>query len=205
MGNVVVRVHDLLWISKDAELCSSHQPAWLRDALKRSPVVVVRRAEAPPGLIPVGIRGLAREQRHATFLRKDDVLACRTPESLVAEQVWHEFSPTLPLPLLDALKVVSEFSKRKHLVWGPIGSVGYQLATGMPSASFASDLDLLVRCDDLLSHTCLQTLHAIQPGHVRLDVILEGPQGAVALQEYLQNPQALIKTVRGPRIAAFTW
>src|SRR5260370_753968 len=92
MGNVVVRVHDLLWISKDAELCSSHQPAWLRDALKRSPVVVVRRAEAPPGLIPVGIRGLAREQRHATFLRKDDVLACRTPESLVAEQVWHEFS-----------------------------------------------------------------------------------------------------------------
>jgi phosphoribosyl-dephospho-CoA transferase len=205
MGNAVVRVHDLLWISKDAELWSSHQPAWVRDALKRSPVVVVRRAEAPPGFIPVGIRGLGREQRHAAFLRKDDVLACRTPESLAAEQAWHEFSPALPLPLLDVLKVVSEFSKRKHLVWGPIGSVGYQLATGMPAANFASDLDLLVRCDDLLSHTCLQTLHAIQRGHVRLDVILEGPQGAVALEEYLQNPQVLIKTVRGPRIAAFTW
>ena len=204
MGGVV-RVHDLLWISKGAELWSLHQPAWVRDALRQSPVVVVRRAEAPSGFIPVGIRGIRREQRYAAFLRKDDVLGCRTPESLAAGQAWHESSAALPLPLLDALKVVSELSKRKNLVWGPIGSVGYQLATGMPAASVASDLDLLVRCNDLLSHTCLQTLHAIQSGMVRLDVSLEGPQGAVALDEYLHNPQALIKTIRGPRIAAFTW
>jgi phosphoribosyl-dephospho-CoA transferase len=200
-----VRVHDLLWVSKDTELLSAGQPAWLRNALKQSPVVVVRRAEAPPGFIAVGIRGGSREHRYAAFLRKDDVLACRTPESLATEQVWCEYPAALPLPLLRALKMVSEFSERQCLVWGPIGSVGYQLATGMPATSATSDLDLLVRCDDLLSSTCLRALHAIHPGRVRVDVILEGPQGAVALEEYLQDRPALIKTVRGPRIAAFTW
>jgi len=202
-GNV--RVHDLLWISKETELRSLHQPEWVGDALGQSPVVVVRRAEAPTGFVAVGIRGTSREQRYATFLRQDDVLACRTPESLAAEQAWHESSAALPLSLLNALRVVSEFSKRRHLDWGPIGSVGYQLATGIPAASIASDLDLIIRCDELLSHTCLQALHAIQAGPVRLDVILEGPRGAVALEEYLHSPQALIKTIMGPRIAVFTW
>jgi phosphoribosyl-dephospho-CoA transferase len=204
-SNDTVRVHDLLWISKNTELLSLGPPVWVADALTQSPVVVVRRAEAPAGFIAVGIRGSSREQRHAAFLREDDVLACTTPESLATEQVWYESSATLPLALLHALERVSEFSKRNHLVWGPIGSVGYQLATGMRTTSAKSDLDMLVWCDDFLSHTCLHALHAIHPGPVRVDVILEGPAGAVALEEYLQGRPALIKTVRGPRIAAFTW
>lgn len=203
-SNDAVRVHDLLWISKDTELLSLGQPAWVRDALTQSSVVVVRRADAPPGFIPVGIRGSSRGQRHAAFLRKADVLACRTPESLAAEQVWHEASVALPLPLLRALKMVGEFSRRNHLVWGPVGSVGYQLATGTPVTGAASDLDMLVRCDASLSRACLRALHTIHPGLVRVDVILEGPAGAVALEEYLQDRPALIKTVRGPRIDTFT-
>jgi phosphoribosyl-dephospho-CoA transferase len=204
-SNDAVRVHDLLWISKDTELLSLGQPAWVREALTQSSVVVVRRADAPSGFIPVGIRGSSREQRHAAFLRKDDVLACRTPESLAAEQVWHEASAALPLPLLRALKMVGEFSRGNHLVWGPIGSVGYQLATGTPVTGATSDLDMLVRCDASLSRACLRALHTIHTGLVRVDVILEGPVGAVALEEYLQDRPALIKTVRGPRIEAFTW
>ena len=204
-SNDAVRVHDLLWISKDTELLSLGQPAWVRDALTQSSVVVVRRADAPPGFIPIGIRGSSREQRYAAFLRKADVLACRTPESLAAEQEWHEASAALPLPLLHALEMVCEFSKRNHLVWGPIGSVGYQLATGMPVTSATSDLDMLVRCDASLSRACLRALQTIHPGLVRVDVILEGPAGAVALEEYLQDRPALIKTFRGPRIDAFTW
>jgi len=77
-----VTVHDLLWISKDTELFSLGQPAWVREVLTRSSVVVVRRADAAPGFIAVGIRGSSRGQRHAAFLRKADVLAYRTPESL---------------------------------------------------------------------------------------------------------------------------
>ncbi len=204
-SNDAVRVHDLLWISKDAELLSLGQPTWVRDAVRQSSVVVVRRADAPPGFIPVGIRGSSRGQRHAAFLRKADVLACRTPESLAAEQVWHEASAALPLPLLRALKIVGEFSKGNHLVWGPIGSVGYQLATGTPVTGATSDLDMLVRCDAFLRRECLRALHTIHPGLVRVDVILEGPTGAVALEEYLQDRPALIKTIRGPRIDAFTW
>jgi phosphoribosyl-dephospho-CoA transferase len=199
-----VKVHDLLWISKGSELWSLDHPSWVRDALGQAPVVVVRRTEAPRGFVAVGIRGTSREQRHAAFLRKQDVLARRTPGSLAAEQAWHRSSLALPLALFTALEMVGELSKKRQLLWGPIGSVGYQLATGMPATSATSDLDLLVRCNDLLDHESLRALHALQLG-VRFDVILEGPQGAVALDEYLQNRRTLIKTKRGPRVAVFSW
>lgn len=200
-----MKVHDLLSISKDTELLSSGQPEWVRDALKQSPVVVVRRAASPLGFIPVGIRGSRREQRHATFLRKKDVFACRTPESLAADHVWQESSTALALPLVRALRIVSEFSRTRHLVWGPIGSVGYQLATGIAVTNATSDLDILVRCDEYLTETCLRAFHTIPYDRVRVDVILEGPEGAVTLEEYLQNRHALIKTIGGPRLATFTW
>jgi phosphoribosyl-dephospho-CoA transferase len=200
-----LRAHDLLWIRKDAELLSPEEPAWVRSALAQSLVVVVRRAQAPPRFIPIGIRGCSRGHRHAAFLRRSDVVACKTPESLAAEKAWLKASTAIPPGLLAALRTVSEFSEREHLVWGPTGSVGYQLATGMQATSNTSDLDVLVRCSDPPSRARLRALHdTIRRVVVRVDVILEGPKGAVALEEYLQNRNALIKTNRGPLLGTFT-
>jgi phosphoribosyl-dephospho-CoA transferase len=199
-----LRVHDLLWIREDAELLSPDEPAWIQNALEQAAVVVVRRAEAPPKFISVGIRGHSRAHRHAAFLRRSDMLACRTPESLASEKTWRKVSTAISPGLRTALKIVTGFSEREHLVWGPIGSVGYQLATGMQATSDTSDLDVLVRCGDFPNRALLRAFHdAIRPCVVRVDVILEGPQGAVALEEYLQNRNALIKTNRGPRFGTF--
>jgi phosphoribosyl-dephospho-CoA transferase len=201
-----VKVHDFLWISRGAELLSPEEPTWARDALARAAVVVVRRAEAPPGFIPVGIRGASREQRHAAFLRTGDVLARIRPESLAEDRAWHQPWVTIPSTLLEALEFMGDFSERQNLVWGPIGSVGYYLATGMPATNATSDLDVAISCTALLNRACLRALYdAIRDCRARVDVILEGPEGAVALGEYLQDREVLTKTTRGPRIAAFSW
>jgi phosphoribosyl-dephospho-CoA transferase len=201
-----VKVHDFLWISGGAELLSPEEPAWARDALTRAALVVVRRAEGPPGFIPVGIRGRGREHRHAAFLRTSDVLARRSPESLAEDRAWHQPWVTIPSTLLEALELMSDFSERRHLVWGPIGSVGYYLATGMPATRVTSDLDVVISCTAFLNRASLRALDdAIHHCRARVDVILEGPAGAVALGEYLQDREVLTKTTRGPRIAAFTW
>jgi phosphoribosyl-dephospho-CoA transferase len=199
-----LRVHDLVWSCKDAQLLSPDKPAWVRNALEQASVVVVRRAEAPLGFIPIGIRGRSRAHRHAAFLRRSDVLACRTPESLAAEKAWLRVSTAISPGLRRALSTVTEFSEREHLVWGPIGSVGYQLATGIRATGDTSDLDVLVRYGDSPNRARLGAFHdAIRRCVVRVDVILEGPEGAVALEEYLQNRNALIKTNRGPRLGTF--
>ena len=198
--------HDLLWISQDAELLSADEPGWVGDVLHQARVVVVRRAEAPPGFVSVGIRGHKREQRHAALLRLSDVQARRTPESLAAEQKWHHHSVVIPVALLESLTLVAECAERKDLAWGPIGSVGFQLATGIPAASARSDLDVLIRCPTLPDRARLyEFCEAIGMGPAPMDVILEGPRGGVVLEEYLRKADALVKTSRGPRIGVLAW
>ncbi|MET8768854.1 hypothetical protein, partial [Streptomyces sp. NPDC004658] len=56
--------HDLVRLAAPADLrpvpCTGSQPAWVRDSLVAAPWAVVRRAPAPPGLVPVGVRGAGR-------------------------------------------------------------------------------------------------------------------------------------------------
>lgn len=59
------RPHDLLWGLRPEHL-PQEAPAWARAALGGHVPVVVRRAPAESGWVAVGIRGSAREQRHAT-------------------------------------------------------------------------------------------------------------------------------------------
>jgi phosphoribosyl-dephospho-CoA transferase len=200
-----VRAHDLLWIAEDSELFPEPQPAWVRDALSLMPVVVVRRVEAPPGFAAVGIRGRSRELRFAALVELKDVRKLRTPESLASERGWHENLARIPGRLRETLTLFDEFSDREKLVWGPVGSVGYQLATGLPVTTGESDVDVLIRCHvppDPLMLSAVRDVARKSMNH--LDVILEGPPGAVALEE-LHSREVLLKTSRGPRIAAFTW
>jgi phosphoribosyl-dephospho-CoA transferase len=90
-------------------------------------------------------------------------------------------------------------------VWEPVGSVGYQLATGLPVTTSESDVDVLIRCDVPPDRLMLSAVrHTARKSMARLDVILEGPPGAVALEE-LNSHDVLLKTSLGPRIAPFTW
>jgi phosphoribosyl-dephospho-CoA transferase len=205
MVDGTVRAHDLLWIAEDAELLPEPQPAWVRDALSQMPVTVARRAEAPPGFAAVGIRGRSRELRFAALVKLSDVRNLRTPESLASERGWRENLPAIPARLREALALFDEFSNLEKFVWGPVGSVGYQLATGLPVTTSESDVDVLIRCEVPPDRLMLSAVrHTARKSMARLDVILEGPPGAVALEE-LNSHDVLLKTSPGQRIASFTW
>ena len=177
-------------------LLPADAPAWTRLALRAAPWVVVRRTAAADGLIAVGVRGGDRSRRYPWTIAWNSVRESVAPEHL-ADTV-----PARNLPALAALPAVREILG--GLRWGPTGSVGFELATGIPTASATSDLDVVVRipiCDgevlDRLSagHTQLARLD------VRVDCQVETPAGAVALAELVSpSDEVLVRTPFGPRL-----
>jgi phosphoribosyl-dephospho-CoA transferase len=202
-----LRAHDLVQIAEGSELFSISTPGWATGALGRSRTVVVTRGQAPQGLLCVGIRGRMRGERHAALLREQDVKSWRTPESLSAEKNWSGYPGITRLPALQSLALVADYAEQEHLDWGPVGSVGYELATGVPTVSATSDLDVVIRCNVRLDFRRLKRLQElVSTAPARVDVILEGPLGGVALCDFLRSPErCLIKTSFGPRIDAFRW
>ncbi|HFG1465552.1 TPA: malonate decarboxylase holo-ACP synthase, partial [Klebsiella pneumoniae] len=90
--------------------------------------------------------------------------------------------------------------------WGVTGSTGYALATEIPVLHAASDLDLLIRAPQPLDREALlewQTRVAQLP--CRADTQVETPYGAFALNEWLRDGRALLKTSRGARLTATPW
>ena len=101
---------------------------------------------------------------------------------------------------------VSEYSVKERFVWGPIGSVGYQLATKLPVTTATSDLDVMIRCHLPPDRDQMRNFDEhLRKAPARVDVILEGPSGGVAMSEYLSGDEVLIKTSQGARIGPFVW
>lgn len=158
-------------------------PEWVNESLKRAPWVVVRRAAMRDGMIPVGIRGEPgrREQRYAAWLSPAAVQECVTPQML---------AKALP----EIGKVMQEFGLEG--CWGPGGSVGFELASGLQATTASSDLDLVV--ESQLSRAVAAALLASLPGKV--DVMLEMAEGGVVLADYANNSTYVARTTEGPRL-----
>jgi phosphoribosyl-dephospho-CoA transferase len=170
--------------------------------------VVVRRAQSSAGMIPVGIRGAMRSQRHAALLRESGVLDCVTPEQLATASPGGQRGA---LPAFAALAAVRAPLQHHALAWGPAGSAGFELATGIPTVSATSDLDLLVRIDERLAPATaavlwdeLRSVAAACGTHI--DVQVDTPAGGFALAEYAAGkPRVLLRTNEGPRRVADPW
>lgn len=197
-----MRPHDLLRLTPQAELIADDSPHWLAAALARATLVVVRRGEIQGDLVPVGVRGMTRAERFPAWLRRRDIAATITPESLA-----HSSAPRRPLPALAALAEVAKAAAPLDLVWGPAGSVGFELASGVAVVTEDSDLDIVLRPHMKHVRADLAAfMHRVELLAVRVDVTIESDMGAVALREWLQSPdRALIKTKSGPQLGAFSW
>ncbi|MEP9327478.1 malonate decarboxylase holo-ACP synthase [Paraburkholderia phymatum] len=205
------RAHDILRVRKlepfDAE------PAWVRDAFARAPFVVVRRAQAAAGFVAVGVRGAARNERYGTWTRSDDIEAAFTPEALSSASALAADRAALPaLPAFVALDALRrDTSCFASFAWGPSGSVGFELATGVPTVTSTSDLDLLIRMPNHLTHDEAARIQAALDGHaaqagVRIDAQLETPAGGVALSEYASRKAAVMaRHASGPQFVADPW
>jgi len=193
------RPHDLLLVS-DAVVTGA-APPWVHAALQATPWAVVRRGSAPPDHVAIGVRGPDRSHRHATTVACGRIRRIATPETL-AQLV----PPQRDVPAIVALHRIRTRMQTLGLPWGPTGSVGFELASGVPTATPDSDLDLVIRVDDLSAPTLGRLTNAhnmFERLPTRVDCQVELPGGAVALAELLSGQSdVLARTCAGPRLAA---
>jgi phosphoribosyl-dephospho-CoA transferase len=201
--------HDLLRLhNRDALTADGPIPNWVELALQRDCLVVVRRGFVRVGLVPIGVRGSGRHERFAAFAANSEIIERLSPEDLAGAPL-PEKSRLLAIPALAALPRVAAILEKTGRSWGPVGSVGFELASRQPTATASSDLDLVLRQDSCLSSHDASELHAkfaaaAEPA--RVDVLLETPAGGVILADVAANPdRVLIRTPHGARLVTDPW
>jgi phosphoribosyl-dephospho-CoA transferase len=206
---LTVAPHDLLKLgdTRLIPLSAQPEPSWVARVLAETPWVVVRRAPLEGEWIPVGVRGKQRSERHAAFVSPAAVKTRTSPEGLAAARSWKASPRTGIVAALKALDEVEEILAAYRLVWGPAGSVGFELASGAPTAASDSDLDIVIRSPLCLS---IQSAHSLCDRLARLEVqvdaLLETPGGAVSLREYARGHMPVLqRTIHGPRLVEDPW
>lgn len=200
--------HDLLeFVPSDAIAADDEIPGWARERLARAPFVVVRRARSREGMLPVGVRGSMRHERFAGWLSPSAVRTRTRPERLVRRAAWRSTPRASSVAHFAALERIAAIMSALDLAWGPGGSVGYELVSGIASVTPASDIDVIVRAPNALSRCTarllIAELHALP---IRTDVQIETPRGAVALAEYAGDAKRVaLRTLDGPRLVTDPW
>ena len=202
--------HDLVWLHEPIALTvDAPVPSWVEAALRRTPWVVVRRGYVLDDMIPVGVRGLTRQERFAAFLAVAEIADRLSPEDLTVSRYVIEQKRREAVPALGALTRVAPILARRGQRWGPGGSVGFEIATGVPIATASSDLDLILRQDRRLEPNEASDLRAAlaeAAAPARIDVILETPRGGVSLADLAAMPaQVVVRTPDGARLAIDPW
>jgi phosphoribosyl-dephospho-CoA transferase len=203
-------VHSLLRLSSAATLeWESDPPEWAPAALRRAPYVVMRRPLPRSEGLPVGVRGAARSQRAAAWLSVGAVQECITPQMLAARHAWRQRRDFAITPAVAALEEVAAIFEGRGMAgrWGPGGSAGFELASGVPATTPNSDLDIVVGAAASMGRADAARLHAeLSALTVRIDVLLETPNGAVALAEYANSVEVmLLRSAQGPRLVRDPW
>jgi phosphoribosyl-dephospho-CoA transferase len=205
-----LKPHDLIHIRGIVDLQSGQPfPAWVKEALLAAPWVVVRRATLYHDMIPVGIRGMQRCLRYAAWVPGENIGQIVHPADLIDPANWQVDYPSDLPPAIGTLRLITPILQATGLPWGPVGSSGFELATGFSAIKSTSDLDIVIESSEKINvawaTTLLEDLESVSL--VRLDVQLETPSGGISLKEYSKARQVLIKTSSGPalRYASSLW
>ena len=195
------QVHDLLQINQPSLMCTGER-SWVRQTLLECPWVVVRRAQAAPGLIAVGVRGNARSERWATLCERSQVSKIVRPEELLPA------NDVRRTPARRALQQMKDRWADLTLPWGPGGSVAFELATGRTVTTEASDLDLVIRATQPIAHEQARSLLERTLGlDVKVDVRMETPVCGFSLEEYVlaSSAKILLRYPDGVRLGEDPW
>lgn len=192
--------HDLLWGMVPAHL-PADAPDWAVEALRLGHPVVVRRALCAEGLVAVGLRGAHREQRYAAQMPRAAIQRQLCPEQLI------HLDSARALPALAALRQLRTTLNLLGLGWGVSGSAGFELATGIPTLTPSSDLDLILRTPLPITRNQARALLApLSNAPCRIDVQLQTPAGGVALNDLARvDGPVLLKAADGARLLNDPW
>lgn len=203
------RPHDLLWVtSRKALIVNQALPRWAQAGrLAHAPVVVRREKLDEPALVPVGLRGATRSERFGACIHRDAVLRVVSPEALVRNAAWQNRVTLQCFAALTALKDLAAQLDTTGLCWGPTGSVGFALATGLPMLHMDSDLDLIVRAPVPLTPAQAANLRTVlNHASCRVDMQIDTGHGAFSLAEWGNGQgRVLLKTDIGPLLTSDPW
>ncbi len=207
-----VRPHDLLELKAPALVAvqgeaKSAAPAWVAERLRLTPCVVVRRGIAPRMRIPIGVRGTERHQRWAAYVAADQVRAVMSPPELLNR--W-QGSPSREAEIgaFRSLRTLLKAWQHIGYLWGPGGSIGFELGSGVVTAKPSSDLDIVLYANERLpletAHALLATTHDLP---TCVDVRVETHCCGFSLTEYAEHfPRPiLLRTPHGPRLGRNPW
>jgi phosphoribosyl-dephospho-CoA transferase len=201
------RTHHLLEIEANQPIFADvSAPAWVEEALRKSPFVVVRRGRTREQGIPVGVRGAERNQRWATFCHPKLVRSMLTPPQLLAGNVPLARAETIPA--LRAFNLLKDRWMHLGRPWGPGGSVGFELATGNLVANEQSDLDIVIYADtrmtvDEAKSLWAHTMDLSAVADIRVETLVAG----FSLGEFARAGLTgiLLRTPDGPVLGNDPW
>jgi phosphoribosyl-dephospho-CoA transferase len=200
------RVHDLLSLRSETihPACMTELP-WVKMALRRNPWVVVRRVNAPVGKVAVGVRGTDRNQRWGGLVEMTDVVLIKQPLQL---RVTFAHNSRKAVPALKALALVEMELAEIDLSWGPVGSVGFELATGDCVTTEASDLDLALFAPQRITRPIARDLwDTLSSLPAKVDVRVETRCCGFSLEEYAlrRSTEIMIRTPDGRQLVEDPW
>jgi phosphoribosyl-dephospho-CoA transferase len=222
----LVTPHDLLRLAPAGWASWNDVPSWVEAALLRAPFVVVRRAGAKTGFtagvangavegtvdeplfggdhcVPVGVRGSTRCERFGTWLDTRHILEIVKPEDLRA------IEPSSALPAFALLRQIASICNDTGFVWGPTGSVGFELASRVATVTESSDLDLLMRVPKRIEQNAAAAIFerlVRTASSTRIDVQIETAAGVFSLAEYARpHWRVLLRGSDGPKFVTDPW
>jgi phosphoribosyl-dephospho-CoA transferase len=205
MERPAAQVHDLLHIDPDfLDVPDLTGQSWTKKTLASCPWVVALREQARDNRLVVGIRGVARNERLACLVRREAIREIVRPEELLA--LSGRCAPRTPA--LIALQRLRERWRNLALPWGPVGSVGFELATGRCVTTAASDLDIAIRALRPITKEYARFLCERSCGlEVRVDIRVEAPTCGFSLEEYALSSSRWIifRSPEGARLGDDPW
>ena len=201
------RTHDLLEIDP-AGFLSLHAsvPEWAVRELRRAPFLVVCRGLVSEQTIPVGVRGLERNQRWAAFCPTALVKSVTTPPQLLKRAVPMFRADSVPA--FRSLSLLEERWTNLDRTWGPGGSVGFELATGIHAARPESDLDIVLYADRRITTDEAKSVCGVTSGlPSAIDIRVETKACGFSLKEYASQGSApiLLRTPYGVKLGSVPW
>lgn len=194
-----IKVHDIVQFESIDHLEKIIPiPNWVNDAPASKNYGVVRRMPVTNQIVPIGLRGTTREQRFGTFIHERNIIQVISPESLVERiELFKDEQYFL------ALKNMKEAFKQFNVVWGPTGSVGFEIATSIKVTTPNSDIDICLYQEEINQELLIEVGSFLETLDVRVDVQVETPSmGAFLLNDYLRNGETgfIVRTPFGPQL-----